>query len=174
LKDRLLYLTYCSADKRAGVYPPDLLYKSKRISAFVTRCRRLNVDWAILSALYGFFFPDEKKRDYNVTFRTDNEYWLEIAVFENQQKLSYRQSKQHILGLAEKLKEQTAVRLVDNIVFYGPAPKMIKCYLKILHYTFDGCSQSHNWLDLIKHVEAQSCKIKRINRIERILPSIKN
>lgn len=126
------------------------------------------VDWAILSALYGFFFPNEKKKDYNVTFRTDKKFWLDIVVVEDNEKLSYNQSKQHMIQLVEKLRKQANERFVDKIIFYGPAPKMMKCYLKILHYAFDGCSQSHGWFDLIEHVKNNSDKIKRIDRIDKI------
>lgn len=163
-----LYVTYCSAEKRQGVYPPGLLYKSDRISRFIMQCRTMGVDWAILSALYGFVFPDEKKKDYNVTFRTDKNRWLDIAVFKDKQRLPYDQSKQHIIQLVENLKQQANKRFVDKIIFYGPAPKMIKCYLKILHYTFDECSQSHGWFDLIEHVKNQSKTIKVVHRVNNI------
>jgi len=82
----------------------------------------VDCDWAIFSALYAFFFPDEEKKDYNVTFCTDKNYWLGIAVVRDQPKLPCLQSKQHILQLAEKLKRQANERLVDKIVFYGPSP----------------------------------------------------
>ena len=163
-----LYLTYCSANKRAGVHPPDMLYISNRITGFIERCRILGVDWAILSALYAFFFPDEEKEDYNVTFRTDKNYLLGIAVVRDQRKLSHLQSKQHILELVEKLKRQADERLVDKIVFYGPSPMMMKCYLGVLHYAFDECSKSHGWSDLIEHVKDQSRTIKVVHRLANI------
>lgn len=164
-----LYVTYCSSGKQSGVNPPDRLYISDRISRFINRCRAVGVDWAIFSALYGFVFPEEEKKDYNVTLRTDKIYWLDVVVIKDQQKLSYEQSKKHIKKIVEKLKKQANERFVDKIIFYGPAPKMIKCYLKILHYTFDKCSQSHGWFELIEHVRNQSKMIKRIDRVEKIL-----
>jgi len=163
-----LYVTYCSAEKRSGVYPPDILYKSDRINRFIKQCQNMGFDWAILSALYGFFFPDEEKKDYNVTFRTDKNHWLNIAVFRDPQKLSYIQSKEHIVQLVEILRQQANERIMDRIIFYGPSPKMMKCYLGILHYTFDGCSQAHGWFDLIKHVKNQSKAIKVIHQVENI------
>ena len=163
-----LYLTYCSANKRLGVHPPDKLYISDRITRFIERCRIRGVDWAILSALYAFFFPDEEKEDYNVTFRTDKNYWLGIAVVRDQHKLSHLQSKQHILQLVKKLRRQANERFVNQIVFYGPSPKMMKCYLGVLHHAFDECSKSHGWRDLIKHVKDQSRTIEVVHRLENI------
>lgn len=163
-----LYLTYCSANKRLGVHPPDKLYISDRITRFIQRCGMVGVDWAILSALYAFFFPDEEKEDYNVTFRTDKNYWLGIAVFRDQCKLSYVQSKEHIFQLTEKLKRQADERGLSQIVFYGPSPKMMKCYLGVLHYTFDECSRSHGWRDLIEHVKDKSKNIKLTRRLEMV------
>jgi len=163
-----LYLTYCSAKKRPGVHPPERLYISDRITRFIEHCKTLGVDWAILSALYAFFFPDEEKEDYNVTFRTDKNYWLGIAVVRDQHKLSPVQSKQHILQLVEKLKRQANGRHVNQIVFYGPSPMMMKCYLGVLHYAFDECSQSHGWRDLIEHVKDQSRTIKVVHQLVNI------
>jgi hypothetical protein len=129
----------------------------------------LKVDWAILSALYGFVFPNEEKEDYNVTFRTDKNYWLNIAVFRDQQKLSYLQSKDHIIRLVEKLKQKANERSIDRIILYGPSPKMMKCYLEVLHYAFDGCSRLHNWIGLIEHVKNQNGNIKVIHKVENII-----
>jgi len=99
-----------------------------------------------------------------VTLRTDKKYWLDIAVFKNQQKLPYLQSKHHIKQLVEIIRNQINERSI-RIVFYGPSPKMMKCYLKVLHYAFDRCSQPHSWIDLIEHVKNRSRTIKVIHRI---------
>jgi len=144
-----LYLKYCSAKKRSGVHPPERLYISGRITRFIDRSTSREVDWAILSALHGFIFPDEEKENYNVTLRTDKKYWLEIAVFKNQPKLPYLQSQQHIIQLIKTIRNQTKEHSIAKIVFYGPSPKMMKCYLKVLHFDFDDCSQPHSWIDLI-------------------------
>jgi len=160
-----LYLTYCSARKRLGVHPPEKLYMSGRIIRFINRCRDLNVDWAIFSALYGFVFPEEEKEDYNVTFRTDKNYWLEIALVQDQRKLSYVQSKEHILQLTRQMKRQSNELGVNQVIFYGPSPKMMKCYLGVLHYAFDGCSQSHGWRDLLEHIKGPSETIKVVHRL---------
>jgi hypothetical protein len=163
-----LYVTYCSAEKREGIHPPDVLYISARITRFIARCRDVGVNWAILSALHAFFFPEQKRRNYNVTMQTDERYWLGIAIIKDGRKLSYTQSKQHILKLAKKLKQQAKARMIKHIIFYGPSPMMMKCYLGILHHAFDGCLKTHGWQDLIKHVKAKSRVIKVIHRINSI------
>lgn len=151
-----LHLTYCSAKKRDGIHTPDMLYVSNRIASFIDRCRKAEVNWAILSGLYGLLLPKDRKRTYNITFRTDRKYWLGIAVTKDGKKLPLLESKRHILLLAQKLRKQAKEHHVDRIIFFGPSPKMMKCYLGILHYTFDGCSKSHGWRDLIEHVADQS------------------
>jgi hypothetical protein len=163
-----LYVTYCSGKKRTGFHTPDMLYISDRITGFIERCRTVGVDWAIFSALYALFFPTEKKKDYNVTLRTDNRYWLGITVIENEQKLSVERSKEHVLKLASTLRKQSAEHDVDQIVFFGPSPKMMKCYVSVLHFVFDDCSKSHDWRELIDHVKSTSNTIRIIHRRDSI------
>jgi len=164
----ILYVTYCSAKKRAGVHSPDILYISDRITGFIEQCRMVEVNWAIFSALYAFFFPEEKKKDYNVTFRSDKNYSLGIAVVKDGRKLTYAESEQYINGLAITLDQQASGHAVEQIIFYGPSPKMMKCYLGVLHYAFDGCSKLHGWNDLIEHVKKQSKTIKVIYRLDSL------
>jgi hypothetical protein len=159
-----LYLTYCSAKKRPGIYTPERLYVSERIVRFINHCETAGFGWAILSALYGLFFPDEERKDYNVTFRTDKNYWLGIAVLANEMKLSYDESKQHVSQLSETLLQQRAKSSFERIVLYGSSPMMMKCYLGLLHYTFDKCSIVHGWFDLIEHVKNKSKVIEVIHK----------
>lgn len=160
-----LYLTYCSAKKRDGIHTPGMLYLSDRVASFIDRCGKVVVDWAIFSALYGLFFPEERKKDYNVTFRTDRKYWLGIAVVKDDKKLSVPESEKRIRLLAQKLRNQAKKHNVDQIIFFGPSPKMMKCYLGILHYAFDSCSKSHTWHDLIEHVADQSKTLSVIHKL---------
>lgn len=57
-----IYVTHCSAKKRKGKRPvrPDALYVSRRIQSFMRRCKEHGVKWAILSDLYGIWFPHIK------------------------------------------------------------------------------------------------------------------
>lgn len=161
-----LYVTYCSGEKIEGIHPPDVLYVSNRITRFVERCKNAEVNWAIFSALYAFFFPEEKKKDYDVTLKTDRNCWLGIVVIEDGRKLPYEQSKNHIERVALSLRKQAKEHDVDHIIFYGPSPKMMKCYLGVLHYAFDGCLELHNWNNLIDHVKGQSKIIKVVRRLD--------
>ena len=82
----------------------------------------------------GFSFLTRKSLDYNVTFKTAANYWLGISLLVDGRKLSPLSSKEHIVKLASELKRQAEERQIDRIVFYGPSPKMMKCYLAVLHY----------------------------------------
>jgi hypothetical protein len=43
---------------------PEELYASKRIQAFIRRCKQAKVNWAIFSDLYGVWFPNIRRRWY--------------------------------------------------------------------------------------------------------------
>ncbi|KXB03303.1 hypothetical protein AKJ45_01970 [candidate division MSBL1 archaeon SCGC-AAA261F19] len=163
------YITYCSAKKReSGKWTPDKLYISQRIDRFVERCKDKSLDWAIFSALYGFFFPQQKKSAYDVTMKTDYDYWLGVAVIRNKEKLSRVESEKHLSQLIRKIKQQAKDRDIDRIFFYGPSPMMMRCYLEVLHYAFDDCSVVHGWKELQQHIEEDSNVIKVIHKISDI------
>ena len=73
------------------------------------------------------------------------------------------------MKLSSKLKMQVDSKGVERILFYGPSPKMMKCYLGVLHYTFNQCNITHSWKDLINHVKQCSNKIKLISKVKNIL-----
>jgi len=66
-----IYITYCSAKKNdelkdSGVFAiPEQLYTSERIQSFMSKCKELNVPWAIFSDMYGIIFPNEKIKWYD-------------------------------------------------------------------------------------------------------------
>jgi hypothetical protein len=66
-----IYITHCSAKKNDDFKDsnkeifPDKLYTSKRIRAFMNRCKEKKVQWAIFSDLYGIWFPEEKHAWYD-------------------------------------------------------------------------------------------------------------
>jgi hypothetical protein len=59
-----IYITYCSAKKNDSLrgtckkVTPDILYVSPRIQRFMKVCKERKVKWAILSDLYGVWFPE--------------------------------------------------------------------------------------------------------------------
>ena len=163
-----LYVTYCSAEKRQGIHRPDQLYLSNRINYFIKKCKTANLDWAIFSALHGFFFPDQEKNAYNVTLRTNKKYWLGITVVEDEEKLPQDQSKEQIAHLAATLQQQAKNRDIDYLIFYAPSPKMMKCYLAVLHYAFDRCTKPHGWQDLLQHVKNTSGMIRVVHKMDLI------
>lgn len=65
-----IYLTHCSAEKNDALQvsgakvTPERLYTATAIQAFMGRCKEKGVDWAILSDLYGVWFPDVEHKWY--------------------------------------------------------------------------------------------------------------
>lgn len=147
-----LYVTRCSANKRKGVHPPNRLYLSKTIVRFVNFYNRKKLPWAILSAKYGLFFPEERHEDYNVTWRSDTQG--RCIVIKDRQRLSAEKSREYNRRLAEMVRTQAEERGVDKIVFYAPNPRRLKCYLHVLHQAIENCSEQHNRFDeILNHMK---------------------
>lgn len=172
MEKMILHVTYCSKKKAEGILPPDMLYKSERIRRFINKCKDRQVSWAILSAKYGFFFPEEKKKNYDTTFRSDKRYFLGIRVVEEGDKLPIEESKKYIEELRLLLLKQVEERQIQHIIFYAPNPRRAKCYLALLHWTFDGCCEIHRDKELISHIE-ESRRIKVIKSLDEIPPKTK-
>jgi hypothetical protein len=154
-----LPVTYCSSKKRDGVLPPDKLYNSRRIENFVRYCKESNLAWAILSAKYGLFFPEEKRWPYNVTLKSDGRCWLGIRVNVNGKELPNSESNLWLEDLAQTVKTQADKYFVEQITFYTWSLKQPKCYLTLLHFVIDNCRNPHPWSELLE------C-IKRYGRID--------
>ena len=66
-----IYLTHCAAKKNdrlcnsAVSVAPDELYAAAPIQRFIRTCHKRGVRWAILSDLYGVWFPEVKHRWYD-------------------------------------------------------------------------------------------------------------
>jgi hypothetical protein len=163
----ILYATYCSREKNTGVFPPDRLYKSPRIERLINRCKTAGVNWAILSALYGLFFPDQEEKDYDLTFKSDRKYWLGIAVLIDDKKLPREESREHVKNLCGTLLKQASRRDINKLIFYAPNPRRAKCYLAVLHRTFDNCSEIHIDKELVSHL-MKSEKIKVVKSLNEI------
>lgn len=102
-----IYVTFCSAKKNdnfkdTGIEAtPDVLYTSKqRIQPFMQTCVALGVRWAILSDLYGVWFPAEKR------------IWYEKAPGS----VTEAEYKELLTNFDERLKNYT------KIFFYRPSP----------------------------------------------------
>jgi len=143
-------VTYCSWKKRDDILPADKLYDSKRIDNFIRYCKENSFDWAILSAKYGLFFPEEKRGPYNVTLKSDKRCWLGIRVEVNREKLPKEESDLRLKELAETVKIQANKRFVEQVIFYTWSIKQAKCYLTLLHFILDDCSRPHCWSELLE------------------------
>jgi len=148
-----LCVTYCSKNKRDGILPPDELYDSPRIDRFTAYCKKRKLNWAILSAKYGLFFPEEKREKYNVTFKRNPRYWLGIQVVVNGEELPQNRSDIILKELAKTVAAQLNKRAVQEVIYYyeenrGPM-RPPKGYLALLHFVLDNCDKTHSWPELL-------------------------
>jgi len=148
-----LHVTYCSGKKRNAILSPDKLYVSARISKFTDYCKNKNLNWAIISAKHGFFFPEEKEEPYDVTLKTDNECLLGVRIKEEKTNIPKEDSDFRLRELIAKLKEQANERCVNELIFYTWSLKQPKCYLTLLHFVFDSCDRYHSWRGLLECIE---------------------
>ena len=151
-----LYVTHCAKNKREGVHPPDGLYVSRRIHQFISYCKERRLNWAILSAKYGLFFPEESKPKYDVTFKSNPAYWLgtQVMVGDGEPRfLPKHESDPTLRELAKTVTAQIAMHSVSEIVYYyesrGPVQPP-KGYLALLHFVMDSCSHVHRWDELLE------------------------
>jgi hypothetical protein len=135
-------VTYCSGAKHPiETGNPEELYDSPRITHFIKRCKAKQYKWAILSAKYGLFFPEERKNSYNTTFKT---VAYKCRVIENDKPLSYMTSQHRIQELTEQVKKCLIEREVDRLFFFFEQPlQRRKCYISVLHQAIDGCGLEH-------------------------------
>lgn len=148
-----LSLTHCSKNKRDGILPPDKLYNSPRIDRFTSYCKKNSLNWAILSAKYGLFFPEERRERYDVTFKSKSGYWLGVQIIVKEAGLPKSQSDAALKELAETVRVQINKHSVQEITYYyeenrGPM-RPPKGYLALLHFVIDNCQETHSWPELL-------------------------
>lgn len=142
---------------------PKELYDSCRISNFISYCKKNAVPWAILSAKYGLFFPDEKKPNYNATFKSDPST-KQCRVLENNRLLDETASRAWLNQLVLDVRQKILSRSIKSIMFWPGEPRegvdplmRVKCYLKFLHAGADQCAVEHDsWRDIVQHIDALS------------------
>ena len=166
-----LYLTYCSRNKNnISKGTPEQLYSSNRIIKFIALCKSRKLNWAILSAKYGLFFPNEIHKNYDVTFKTVNE---KCRIVENGKLILRKESDERIAALIRKIRNQMREREVKEFIFFVDKPWIRKkCYLFILHATVDNCSSHKRWNGIVEHImnlyENGKGKIKLISSLTEI------
>jgi len=136
-----LCVTHCGGGKNPGVLPPQEMYTSPRINRFVKRCQARNVSWAILSAKYGLFFPEQRRQSYDVTIRRSRQHMgclLNIRVVERSKRLGNQESTGHVKGLSQHIQDQIKAGQIDQIVFWYEARRP-DAYIALLHYAVEGC-----------------------------------
>lgn len=88
-----IYLTHCTAKKDDSLkhigemVTPDQLYRGKFIQAFMSTCKERGVQWAIVSDLYGVWFPDVRHEWYEKHPRTVTETEFRELVTDFDEKL---------------------------------------------------------------------------------------
>lgn len=155
-----LWVTHCSGEKnpiREGT--PAELYRSDRISKFINYCSGKSYAWAILSAKYGLFFPDEKQPNYNVMFKSDPKT-KQCLIKKDGALLDSEQSSAWMKRLIDEANQKISSKDIRSIVFWpgwsrdGVDPlRQVKCYLKFLHAAADCCNVDHlSWQEIIAHI----------------------
>lgn len=159
-RESTLWATHCSGRKnpiREG--DPEQLYDSARISAFITYCKKKGLAWAIVSAKYGLFFPDEKRPNYNTTFRSDPAT-KQCMILDSNSQLDETASRAWMDGLALGVKKAVLARNINSIMFWSGEPRngvdplmRVKCYLSFLHVGVDECNLNHkSWREIVHHI----------------------
>lgn len=149
-----LCVTHCSKKKRDGILAPDKLYNSSRIDEFTAYCKKKNLNWAILSAKYGLFFPEERRERYDVTLKSKPAYWLGVQVMVETEGLPKNWSDIRLKDLAKTVITQINKHSVQEVTYYyeenrGPL-RPPKGYLALLHFVIDNCGKTHSWPELLE------------------------
>lgn len=149
-----LHITYCSGDKHPVTEgTPRELYNSQRITDFIKHCETKHQNWAILSAKYGLFFPEEKHKNYNVTFKT---VAYKCRIVENNEILSGIESQKGISQIVNQVRQRLLERDIKRVIFFYEQPlQRRKCYLSILHASADSCEIEHSTCrELTQHINS--------------------
>lgn len=161
-----LYVTYCAGEKKEdGTFPPDELYQSERIARFLDHCRAHNLQWAILSAEYGLFFPKEQHASYDTTFKTVN---YECRVKKAGKLIDKAKSRQHFSELITLVRDAVSAASVEHISFYAPAPQRAKCYLLLIHKAVDECEKPHKLTREIKSCIRDHGRVTIVRKIDEV------
>jgi len=80
--------------------------------------------WAILSARYSLFFPDERKRNYTTTFKSDP-CTKQCHVLENNRLLDEAASRAWLNQLALDVRQKIRSRNIRSIVFWPSEPRAL-------------------------------------------------
>ena len=123
-----IYLTHCTAKKDSSLrfsgerVTPDRLYRGKFVEAFMRTCKQRGVEWAILSDLYGVWFPDIRHEWYekDPNSVTDSEFWELVRDFDEKleayDEIWFYYNPGRFDPLYKRLLSQTALR--DRITLF--------------------------------------------------------
>jgi len=126
------------------------MYESKRIRRFCAWYEAAGVSWAILSAEYALFFPNEQRDDYDTTLRFRRG---QLHVYRRERRLSPPESEAHVQHLIEAVRARLGGLGFDRVQFYVEGRRPI-AYLLVMHRALDGCVRGHRSADeVLKCIE---------------------
>jgi len=124
-----IYLTHCTAKKDDSLkhtgqkVTPDRLYQGKFIGPFMRTCKQRGVEWAIVSDLYGVWFPDVRHEWYekDPDSVTDSEFWGLVRDFDEKleayDQIWFYRHCGRFHSLYERLLSET--RLTDRVTLFS-------------------------------------------------------
>jgi len=130
-----IYLTHCTAKKDDSLrftgerVAPDRLYQGKFVEAFMRTCTQRGVEWAIVSDLYGVWFPDVShewyEKDPNAV--TDSEFWGLVRDFDEKLQVYDTIWFYHNPGRFHPLYKRllTTTRLRDRILLFSHSAEIV-------------------------------------------------
>jgi len=136
-REETLLVTHCSAGKNQVCGGPLALYTSERIQRFGNWCNDANVQWAIVSAKYGLFFPHESHGPYDMELSFS---YGDCLVFEGGHLLP--DSEAHVKRLVETMGARFSKLGVRQVVFYTGG-RWPWAYLMVVHCALDECTRGH-------------------------------
>jgi hypothetical protein len=148
-----LFVTHCSGKKDPAGGDPLTLYVSDRVGDLGNACNAAGVPWAILSAEYALFFPNEQHDEYDTTLHFRHG---QLYVCKQGRCLSPQESEAHVQHLVQAIRASLRGLGVDKVVYYlrGPRGRAVS-YLLVMHRALDGCVKGHRGADeVLKCIEA--------------------
>jgi hypothetical protein len=66
---KVLYITHCSKKKNSinSETTPEKLYSASYLQRFIKKCKKMKVNWGILSDKYGIVFPNKRIKWYELS-----------------------------------------------------------------------------------------------------------
>jgi hypothetical protein len=145
-----LFVTHCCRDKQPTGGDPSM-YTAPRVRLFIDTCRADGVPWAILSAEYALFFPDERHECYDTELRFDHG---RVRVYKDKQLLSPRECQTHVQSIVKTVRLRLEALGFGRVQYYVGG-RLPPAYPLVMHKALDHCSSEHHTVpNLLNCIEA--------------------